>query len=174
MKINPVNFYKSVYGILENVTPLKFDCGSLCDHICCQKTDAGEGMYLYPYERLMYGQIPSWADISESDLYVTGQPTPFFSCNGNCERSLRPLACRIFPLVPYIDDKGRIKTILDPRSIGLCPLSEKGTSEEFKKAVHTVSLMLVKISDIKPFLLKQSQLIDDYIEINNSIFNNWR
>lgn len=170
MIINPVNFYKSIYGILEDVTPLRYDCGRICGSLCCRETDAGEGMYLYPYERLMYSHIPSWANISDSDFYVMGQPTPFFSCDGSCERSFRPLACRIFPLVPYINHKGRINTILDPRSIGLCPLSEKGLSEEFKKAVHSVSLMLYKISDIKPFLLKQSQLIDDYIEINKNFF----
>jgi hypothetical protein len=167
LKINHVSFYKTVYGLLDAVTPLKYDCGRLCDSVCCKKTNAGEGMYLYPYEEIMFKNLPSWAKISESDFFAGNKPTPFFSCDGICERSRRPLACRVFPLLPYIGQDGKIYTILDPRSTAICPLSEKGISVKFKKTVHTVSIMLYKVADTRPFLKKQSLLIDDYIKLNN-------
>ena len=37
--MNKKILYKKAYRILENSTPLKFDCGTLCDKKCCSGDD---------------------------------------------------------------------------------------------------------------------------------------
>ena len=37
----------------------------------------------------------------------------------------RPLSCRIFPLIPYINEFNRVDFRLDPRSLRVCPVAQK-------------------------------------------------
>ena len=42
-------------AILKDVTPLKKNCGRLCDAACCQSDESGEnGMLLFPFEECLY------------------------------------------------------------------------------------------------------------------------
>lgn len=50
--------------LLNDITPLKFDCGVLCNKACC-KGDKNTGMYLYPGEELMYMSSLGPLNISE-------------------------------------------------------------------------------------------------------------
>ena len=165
MKIT--DFYKVVYSLLENVTPLDCDCGKLCNKRCCEDSDEGEGMYLYPGEEIMLRECDSFGKITECDFKVGGKSVGFFTCDGHCERDLRPLACRIFPLVPYISAEGELFIMFDARGAEMCPLAKTGVTDEFRNAVRRVANMLVKNSDTREFLYEQSRLIDDYIEIKN-------
>jgi hypothetical protein len=45
--------YRRVYRILENSTPLKFDCGLLCNSKYCTG-DSNAGMCLFPGEESMF------------------------------------------------------------------------------------------------------------------------
>jgi hypothetical protein len=45
-----------------------------------------------------------------------------FVCDGQCDRNHRPLACRLFPLLPYVTEAGRVKAMYDPSAFAVCPL----------------------------------------------------
>ena len=56
--------YGYLYSLLDDVTPLKADCGALCDGACCKGDDAG--MYLFPHEEVMYSGREKWMEIYDS------------------------------------------------------------------------------------------------------------
>lgn len=117
-------FYDRLYKMLENVTPLSVDCGQLCDGACCAVTDEITGMYLFPGESVMYNPMPKWGKIYDIDFtYDGGKSVDLFTCTGECDRKLRPLSCRIFPLVPYARRGEDLKIIMDVRGRGMCPLA---------------------------------------------------
>lgn len=162
--INPKTFYKNIYSIM-NTTPLITNCGRLCGCLCCSDTDAGDGMYLYPFEEVMFGEDTPFADISDSNFKVSGKYVRFITCDGTCIRERRPLACRIFPLLPYVDVEGNLQVIYDPRAVDFCPLEHKKLTRKFKKQVDMISKMLFKVSETKDFLIAQSRLVDDFIDV---------
>ena len=150
--------YLSIYKYLDNKTPLKYDCGKLCKKACC-KGDDDTGMYLFPSEETVYSEPPKWARIETSDFQVDEQNVKILICNGVCDRKLRPLACRIFPLTPYVH-KGKLGVIIDPRGRGICPLT--AVDKDFYNAVLKVSKLLYKIKETKAFIDKISKQIDEY------------
>ena len=86
--------------ILRDVTPLKSDCGRICGARCCQSLEAEEsGMLLFPGEEEAYRDKAGWIlrDTSAGLLVI---------CPGRCRREERPLACRLFPLLPVIRESG--------------------------------------------------------------------
>lgn len=163
--MKPEVFYSYVYSVLCDVTPLPEDCGKLCGGACCRESDEGSGMYLYPMEEKMYNPKPAWADISETDFeYGNGKKTLMLTCPDYCDRKLRPLACRIFPLVPYVKRGERPRVILDPRSASLCPLYNKGVDEKFSKGVWRVTKLLYAVPVCREYLYAQTELIDEYLK----------
>lgn len=156
--------YSYLYALFDDVTPQKTDCGRLCGGACCKESDAGSGMYLYPLEYKMYANKPSWAKIYKTDFtYGQGKKVYMLSCPDHCDRALRPLACRIFPLVPYVKKGERLRIIIDPRGASLCPLYKKGVSNEFSIAVTKAAKCLYAIKECREFLFAQSGLIDDFL-----------
>lgn len=171
--MNANTFYKNIYTLLDDVTPLRGDCGALCGGACCKSSDSGDGMYLYPFEEEFLasrfgadktrGRVSAWCEIHDSNFKAAGRLTPFLICDDMCERGLRPLACRIFPLIPYVSRQGDMKVILDPRAQGLCPL--KDVSKEFAGRVCMVSAMLMKVRQTRKFIIAQSRLIDEFSQM---------
>lgn len=159
------DFYQNVYSVLANYTPLKGDCGRACSKACCQGDKDGDGMYLFPREEEMYPSLPSWAAIGETDFeYDNNKYAPLFSCDGICERSMRPLSCRIFPLTPYISQKGDLSVIVDPRAKGMCPLSALYVEDfdpAFVQAVEETGKLLFENADCRKFLEAFSRMLDD-------------
>ncbi|MBR5535498.1 MAG: hypothetical protein IKU60_02485 [Clostridia bacterium] len=159
------DFYNKVYSALGNLTPLKGDCGRACNKACCEGDKDGDGMYLFPFEDVMYEPLPSWAAISETDFeYDKGSFAPLFSCDGVCDRNLRPLSCRIFPLTPYIARDGELEVIVDPRAVGMCPLSALYVEDfepDFVKAVKRAGEILLTNPQTKKFLESFSRMLDD-------------
>ena len=159
------NFYKRIYSALGNLTPLRGDCGRVCNKACCEGDKDGDGMYLFPGEEALYASLPHWAAICETDFeYDTGKFAPLFSCDGVCDRNLRPLSCRIFPLTPYIAKDGELEVIVDPRANGLCPLAALYVEDfepDFVKAVEEVGRLLITNPETKKFLESFSRLLDD-------------
>lgn len=159
------NFYNQIYSVLSTLTPLKGDCGRACNKACCQGDKDGDGMYLFPFEEQMYELLPDWASISETDFeYTDGSFAPLFSCDGYCDRNLRPLSCRIFPLTPYIAKDGQLEVIVDPRANGMCPLSALYVEDfdpDFVKAVEEVGKILLTNTETKKFLESFSRMLDD-------------
>ncbi len=163
--MSPYEFYSKVYSVLGSLTPLKGDCGRACNKACCEGDKDGDGMYLFPEEEEMYASLPDWAAISETDFeYETGKFAPLFSCDGICDRKLRPLSCRIFPLTPYIAKDGELEVIVDPRANGMCPLAALYVEDfetDFVKAVEKVGELLLSNPDTKKFLEAFSRMLDD-------------
>ena len=48
--ISSKEFYRKVYAQIGDLTPIKADCGKLCDGACCAVTEEITGMYLFPFE----------------------------------------------------------------------------------------------------------------------------
>ena len=145
--------YDKIFNILGNLTPLKADCGQLCNGACC-KGDLETGMRLFPHEE-------SCLTIRENE---SGDRLAV--CNGSCDRNKRPLSCRIFPFFPTIDEKGKIYVEPDYRASRLCPLIEHMEEIRFDprffRAVKKVGKTLAKDVECREFLYKITEEIDIY------------
>ena len=110
---------KKAREMLADVTPLKTDCGKVCGARCCRPLEAEEtGMLLFPGEEEAYRGKAGWT--------LRGTPAGTVAiCSGSCERDERPLACRIFPLLPVIRNEG-VKVAADQRARPVCPLLRQG------------------------------------------------
>ena len=157
--MNAADFYRQIYDYLDLKTPLLRDCGKICNKACCRGDDPDAGMYLFPREREMYKTLPKWARIEESDFASDGKNVDILICDGTCDRRLRPLSCRIFPLTPYVKD-GVLSVIIDPRGKLICPLTS--VSDSFFRAVFNVSRLLFKVSETRKFLYSVSEQIDEF------------
>ena len=49
-------------------------------------------------------------------------------CSGTCDRAERPLACRMFPLLPEVREDGGVRVVTDLRAKAICPLARQGRS----------------------------------------------
>lgn len=165
----PVSYkkmYEMAYEVLENLTPIPADCGSLCDKACCRVEEDITGMYLFPEENIMYRDMPPYAKLYDTDFeYDYGRYADLFTCDGHCERSRRPLACRIFPLLPYCGEDGMLEIIMDPRGKGICPLARTLTKEEldpsFVDGVTRSMNIIMKNKQVQSFVRALSRQIDD-------------
>ncbi len=95
--------------------------------------------------------------------YAQGKQVLFASCEGFCDRSLRPLACRVFPLVPYLTAKDLLILPIDPRAHTLCPLVRgRGKTElhpVFVKRVRTVCHELFRYPEPRAYLRWLSEVV---------------
>ena len=150
-------------ALLENVTPLRADCGLTCGHACCN-TLAGEmtGMLLFPGEEAYYAALPGYrlVDTPQGTLVI---------CSGRCDRADRPLSCRIFPLMPVLRADG-VKVATDLRAKAVCPLSTQGKdalSAEFVDAVRQVGRILAEDDVQRAFLEKLTAQQDELKALRN-------
>lgn len=116
--LNPIAFWSEVHKRLDTATPLGTDCGLLCGAQCC-KGGPEDGMLLFPGEESLYAPdtLPAGWTLLPSSLNVS-----LLVCSGTCARERRPLSCRIFPLLPRVDVRGRIHPEVDLRAARVCPL----------------------------------------------------
>lgn len=161
-----LELFQNAYGILNKITPLQFDCGKLCNQACCDSADEDAGMYLFPGEELMYKEKPGWLRIEQSAFtYGDEKPVLIAICTGQCDRELRPLACRIFPLTPYLGHNGVVNIKMDPRAVPVCPLANpytaKGLDKGFALAVNEVFKILAEDKEIYEYIFSLSRLIDE-------------
>ncbi len=166
--MNVAYVYLQIYRLFDKSTPIKGDCGEVCDKACCRGDESG--MYLFPGEKEVFKLLaPSWAEIENTDFTYTykgkEKTVPLLVCQGNCDRYQRPLACRIFPLTPYIKD-GRIEVMVDPRAKSVCPLARELTIEDFDykfiKNIKKAFVILMKNGEIKEYMKAYSEYIDEY------------
>ncbi len=148
-----ISMYNKIFKILNDLTPLKADCGQLCGGACC-KGDKSIGMRLFPHEK------------SDLNIITTDDGTRLAVCNGTCNRDERPLACRIFPFSPTIDDKNRVYVELDYRGYNLCPMIEHFDEimfdKRFLRAIKKIGKILVKDEECRKFLQESTEEIDTY------------
>lgn len=147
-------YLQRAYDILSDITPLPGDCGKLCNGKCCKGT-AADGMLLFPGEEVYYKNNPDFV-IKSSPLGDT------VICKGTCDRKQRPLACRIFPLFPYVtklDDGYKITVLKDTRALTYCPLESDDIQNDFYRAVRLMARNLVRDEQSATFLLNLTEAL---------------
>ena len=135
--------HRKALSLLRYATPLKADCGRLCEKACC-RGDKETGMLLFPGEQTPFRVI----ERDGRRLAV---------CGGNCQRGERPLACRLFPFLPLPENDGKIRVRADPRGRGICPLvrlaDEAAFSHRFLHRVRRVGALLWRDGESRAFLV---------------------
>jgi hypothetical protein len=161
-----IKLYTRVWKKLDKITPLPIDCGKLCDKKCCCGSDQ-DGMLLFPGEELMYQNMDSdWFLIKDSNITLSnGYTVKLLVCRGECPREKRPLSCRIFPVVPYINSDEYAEFRLDLRSLGICPIvfnpQENPVDEKFIETLYSAFPPLLRDMRIVEFIEILSQQYDD-------------
>lgn len=145
-------------ALLENITPLKSDCGRVCGAACCEPLQGEEtGMLLFPGEEKQYEGLDGYT----LKRTVSGQMMVI--CCGRCNRAERPLACRMFPLLPVIREDG-VHVAIDARSRAVCPLSKGSVHDlapEFVSAVHKAGELLAEDEACRAFLIRLTEEHDE-------------
>ena len=154
---------KRARAILENVTPLKTDCGLLCSGLCCRPME-GEmtGMLLFPGEDKYYEGREGYR-MTETDHGT------LLICSGRCERADRPLSCRLMPLIPLIREDG-VKVATDLRARTVCPLARQGKDAldpDFVAAVRQVGRILAEDDEQRAFLVTLTRQQDELKALRN-------
>ena len=96
---------KQARALLDHVTPMKTDCGALCEGICCSEEKF--------YENADWCQI---VERSGDHILV---------CRGTCPRDNRPFACRIFPICVNVTEE-KTAVAIEPFAKSICPLCDHG------------------------------------------------
>lgn len=144
-------------ALLEDVTPLRVDCGLTCGGACCRPL-AGEntGMLLFPGEEAYYADRPGYA-MTQTDHGM------LLTCEGRCDRADRPLSCRLFPLLPLLRADG-VKVATDLRAKTVCPLAQQGKDAllpEFVAAVREAGRLLAEDEAQRAFLERLTRTQDE-------------
>ena len=143
--------------LTAEVTPLKADCGKVCGARCCRSLEEEEtGMLLFPGEEEAFAGKPGWT-VRET------KAGPLVICPGKCNRAERPLACRIFPLLPLIRE-GAVRVAADQRARAVCPLLRqglKGMDPAFTDAVREAGKALAGDPAQRGFLEKLTEEQDE-------------
>lgn len=138
--------------LLNNVTPLHTDCGRLCNVACCRADEDGQGgMLLFPGEIALYADCPDFSIVQDDSVMPNAR---LLICEGVCDRATRPLACRMFPLLPVMKDN-KIAVRLDRRAWAVCPIMEcgvRGMREDFRRAVRAAGEVLYEEPSHRAFL----------------------
>jgi len=142
MDNNLTDLIYEAYEIIGGLTPVKnADCGKLCDKACCKVE--GAGMLLFPGEENIFDGIPGFYIVKIKYMDVPGMK--LLMCDGECDRALRPFACRMFPAAPKIDVDGNVIAVPDIRGRRLCPIWDlKNADKNFVRAVQKAFELLAK------------------------------
>lgn len=161
--------YESIYKFYGDTTPLLVDCGQLCGGACCESDENDEtGMYLFPGEETLFENNPDFK-IIDSEFCYNDKIVKILICKGVCNRNLRPLSCRIFPIISYINNNN-FKLIFDPRAKSVCPLVELKDFSQLdrnfiRKTKKTIKL-LMKFKETRLFLEALTEILDDFLKFD--------
>ncbi len=120
--------------MLDKISPLPYDCGTLCGSICCSNDpfeDDDSYIYLLPGEREYLVSSGCTVPIEKQSCkehYLPaswGEYVYIMRCPGcsKCDRRFRPIQCRTFPLLPHLKKKGVLKLVLCDSDLPYeCPL----------------------------------------------------
>ena len=150
---------KNIYKTLDKVSPVDFDCGKLCGEVCCTY-DADDyhndelALYLLPGEELMYLESDSfelyYIDSDEiayphswkGKIYLVKCKNP-----PKCDRNIRPIQCRTFPLSPHISKDNKFHLIFDETEFPYkCPIIHEHIklNDDFIRETYKVWSVLIK------------------------------
>ena len=150
---------QEIYERLDKVSPVDYDCGRLCNEACCvydEEDYANEELFLYlmPGEELMYedsdcfelytmqSNTSGYTDNWEDNVFLVKCTTP-----PKCDRKIRPIQCRTFPLIPHIGLDEEFHLVFDESEYPyVCPLvnENKKLNEDFINETYDVWSMLIK------------------------------
>ena len=160
---------------MDKVSPIDGDCGRLCKSACCDNDAASAkspqsrfGMYLLPGEDKLFTRKEPWLTWSVEKAENYAYPGSwsgnvyFVQCKGasECDRAMRPIQCRSFPLAPYIDNEGLLRLILYPGKLAYdCPLISQRLplNRNFITATYTVWKRLIRDPLIRDYVKMDSQ-----------------
>ena len=150
---------------LNSVTPLKRDCGRVCGSRCCGSLEGEEtGMLLFPGEDILYRDTEEWK-------ILQAPAGPMVVCPGTCSRENRPLACRLFPLLPVIRN-GAVRVAMDRRAYAVCPLARQGIralDPEFTEAVREAGKILAEDGKQRRFLEMLTEEQDELKQLRDRL-----
>lgn len=163
--------FERVYSLLDCSATLS-DCGRLCGKTCCREYEPGVGMYLLPGEETMFTGKEPWLRWSYRSAKRHGFPetwrglVAFAMCRGMCPREKRPIQCRTFPLMPYLDRAGNLSVRPDTLTGSLiCPLVRESASyplnPDFEERAMRAWSILIKDPLIRADAEQQSRKLDE-------------
>ena len=186
---------RRAYEIIGAATPILADCGKLCGAACCegntretqsgmpsadaqgddggsgaQNEDCELGMFLFPGEYDLLSREPGYRFFR---VPFMGGLAWFMVCEGVCDRRKRPLACRMFPLAPHVNDLGKTEALPDPRAGLLCPLADCDILDPaFRGAVEKAFSRLAREPEILEYMKLLSAELEEMRQFKN--FLNFR
>jgi hypothetical protein len=123
-------------------------------------------MWLFPGEEELLREEASFTIQPLEWSLSNGRSVFWLTCQGECQRELRPLSCRIFPLAPYL--KQDLVTVdIDLRAKGLCPLAEsrQKLQPEFIRTVGRVCRELAREPEVIEFFKVWNEAMEDFRKI---------
>ncbi len=173
--------FQKIYRMLDDVSPVDYDCGKLCGSICCtcdisnnESDNYDMGIYLLPGEEKMFTRKEEW--INWNHLLAEDYEFPeswsgkvyFIRCRKApvCHREMRPIQCRTYPLAPHIDKNGVLHVILNMDPLPYeCPLikDRMKLNDDFIEKTYEAWSILIK-----------DPLIRDLIEMDSRSRENER
>ena len=166
--------FKAIYRLLDRFTPINTDCGLLCGAACCTCEDSSNdcnfndyssssdissdfemGIYLLPGEEKIFTRNEDWLEWGSMRAEDYEFPESwrgkvnFLKCRTApyCDRKMRPIQCRTFPLAPHMDDDGNLCMIYQSAQLPYtCPLiaDRIPLNDDFIIATYTVWTHLIR------------------------------
>ncbi|MCL2773902.1 MAG: hypothetical protein FWD71_11185 [Oscillospiraceae bacterium] len=170
---------------LENVTPFKGDCGTLCDSLCCKKRDENGknksdsfGMWLFPGEDKLFENNVKFK-VTQAD---GNNSYPFLLCGYSgenhdfCKREERPLFCRFFPYFPVVKNIGgkfKVKIIVHPTALRMCPIITSKLNlritSDFSRAVKKAVYTMINDDKLRKYLTETGEYLESMSEFAQKI-----
>ncbi|MBE6499205.1 MAG: hypothetical protein E7Z80_01480 [Methanobrevibacter thaueri] len=163
---------KKVHEKLNKVSPVDYDCGELCEQICCTYKEENPKeselvLYLLPGEELLYVDSPDY-ELYHFETYEDKYPSSWgdrgyiAKCVNppKCNRSIRPMQCRTYPLRPHLDKNGKLHLIIDDsKTPYTCPLIRDHVklNDDFIKATYEAWKELLEDSLVYDLLVLESK-----------------
>lgn len=165
--------YQKVWKKIGDATPLKTDCGMLCNKKCCSGTE-NDGMLLFPGEEYLFSG-KDWCFVKNTNIELTcGYTIKLLVCRGECPRNERPLSCRIFPLIPYLNEYDRVDFRLDPRGFQVCPIIRSPGAypmeNDFIDSLYKAFPPLLKDEKVVEFIRILSDQYDETVKVIEKLF----
>lgn len=162
--------FRAIYRLLDRVSPVPFDCGTVCGAVCCTAVNAGEdmGMMLLPGEEKIHDRHADWLDwdtlsTDEFELPDAWDGKVYFvKCKNppHCPRNMRPIQCRSFPILPHIAEDGTLSMVYNDYELPyVCPMIEDETEldDRFVKATQTAWKHLIRDPQIYAMVWAESR-----------------
>ena len=180
------NEYEDIYRSLDEVSPIDYDCGTLCGAACClwipedcDNPEDAMGMYLLPGEDKIFSRKEPWLEWGSCNAKDYEFPDSwkgkvyFLTCRAkcHCDRKLRPIQCRSFPLQPHFNENGELVMIYDTNDLPYsCPLiaerEKYPLNKDFVQATYAAWTKLIKDPLIHDLVQMDSEYrIEDELDI---------